>query len=238
MMPGRDILVVGASAGGVEALTELARGLPADLPAAVFMVLHVPPHATSVLPRILSRAGRLPTAHAREGEPIRPGRIYVAPPDHHMLLRRGYVYLARGPRENSHRPAVDPLFRTAARAYDGRVVGVLLSGALDDGTAGLAAIKRRGGIALVQDPDEALFSGMPRSAIENVEVDHVVSLAGMAGLLSRLACEPVAEETKERVPDEMEQETQIEAFALSAIENRVHPGTPSTFGCPECGGTL
>jgi two-component system chemotaxis response regulator CheB len=238
MMPGRDILVVGASAGGVEALSEMVRGLPSDLPAAVFVVLHVPAHATSVLPRILSHAGRLPAAHAGEGEPIRPGRLYVAPPDHHMLLRPGHVYLSRGPRENSHRPAVDPLFRTAARAYGVRVVGVLLSGALDDGTAGLAAIKRRGGTAVVQNPNEALFSGMPRSAIESVEVDHVVSLAEISPLLSRLTREPVKEEAEEPVSDEMEQETKMEAFDLSAFEDREHPGTPSMFGCPECGGTL
>src|SRR5207244_2427388 len=167
-MPGRDIIVVGASAGGVEALATLVRGLPADLPAAVFVVLHVPPHGTSVLPQILTRAGRLPAKHAVDGEAIQAGRIYVAPPDHHLLVKPGYVRVAHGPRENGHRPAVDALFRTAARTYGHRVAGVVLTGVLDDGTAGLIAVKLRGGAALVQHPDDALYDGMPRSALDNV----------------------------------------------------------------------
>lgn len=155
-MQGRDIIVIGASAGGVEALREVTRGLPADLPAAVFVVLHTPIHGTSALPRILNRYGSLPAAHARDGEAIYPGRIYVAPPNNHLLLKRGYIRLVLGPRENGHRPAIDPLFRTAARAYRSRVVGVVLSGALDDGTAGLAVVKQEGGVAVVQDPESAL----------------------------------------------------------------------------------
>jgi two-component system, chemotaxis family, protein-glutamate methylesterase/glutaminase len=237
-MPGHDIIVVGASAGGVEALSQLVRGLPPQIPAAIFVVLHISPFGTSVLPRILSRAGRLPAAHGRNGEPIQTGRIYVAPPDHHLLVQRGFVRLARGPRENSNRPAVDPLFRTAARAYGPRVVGVVLSGTLDDGTAGLIAIKRCGGVAVVQDPNEALFSGMPDSAIENGEVDHIVPLARMADLLDELAREPVEEAGEVSVPDDMEKEAAIEAFDLAAIEDGARPGTPSTLACPECGGTL
>src|SRR5215208_1024628 len=160
-MTGHDIIVIGASAGGVEALTELIRGVPKDLPAAFFVVLHVPAHGTSVLPNILTRAGMLRADHPRDGEAIRTGRVYVAPPDFHLLVHRGSVRLARGPRENGHRPAVDALFRSAARSFGTRVVGVVLSGVLDDGTAGLMAVKRRGGVAIVQDPTDALYSGMP-----------------------------------------------------------------------------
>ncbi|HEX6123143.1 MAG TPA: chemotaxis protein CheB, partial [Ktedonobacterales bacterium] len=138
-MSHHDLIVIGASAGGVEALITIARELPHDLPAAVCVVLHVPPHVPSLLPKILAQAGPLPATHARDQEPLLPGRIYVAPPDHHLLARQGHLRVTRGPRENRSRPAVDPLFRTAAHAYGPRVIGVVLSGALDDGTAGLIA---------------------------------------------------------------------------------------------------
>jgi two-component system chemotaxis response regulator CheB len=237
-MPGRDIIVVGASAGGVEALATLARGLPADFPAAVFMVLHVPPHGTSVLPKIISRAGPLPATHAWDGEPIQPGRIYVAPPDRHMLLKLGHVRVARGPTENSHRPAIDPLFRTAARQYGRRVIGVVLSGLLDDGTAGLLAIKERGGTAIVQHPDDALFSSMPRSALENVAVDHALPIAEITAVLKRLASEPLPKLAEAAAPAEMRVEADMAELELDALENRHRPGAPSGYGCPACGGAL
>jgi two-component system chemotaxis response regulator CheB len=237
-MPGHDIIVIGCSAGGVEALGKLVDGLPADLPAAVFVVHHFPPHGFSVLPTILSRAGPLPAAHAADGEAIRPGRIYVAPPNYHLLVRRGHVRLLHGPRENGMRPAVDPLFRSAALAYRSRVIGVILSGTLDDGTEGLLAIKRRGGLAVVQDPEEALYAGMPLSAIENVSVDHVVGLAEMGALLHELARQPVQEEAAEAVSKEMENEEALTEMDLAALGSETHPGTPSSFACPECGGTL
>ena len=170
-MAGHDIIVIGASAGGVEALGQLIPLLPPDLPAAVFIVLHISSQGTSVLPNILNRAiakrqknSTLKAVHPQDGEPIVHGQIYVAPPDCHLLVKDGYIRLARGPKENSNRPAVDPLFRTAARAYGRRVVGVVLSGSLDDGTAGLMAVKQRGGVAIVQKPEEALYSGMPDNA--------------------------------------------------------------------------
>jgi two-component system chemotaxis response regulator CheB len=193
-MPGHDIIVMGASAGGVEALREIVRGLPADLSAAIFVVLHLPSDATSVLPDILKRAGRLPAFHPKDLDAIEPGRIYVAQPDCHLLIKRGQVRLVRGPKENSARPAIDPLFRTAARYYARRVIGVVLSGTLDDGTAGLLDIKLRGGIAVVQEPADAIYSGMPRSALENVEVDHCVPASEIASLLTRLVNEPATVE--------------------------------------------
>jgi two-component system chemotaxis response regulator CheB len=238
LVSGHEVIVVGASAGGVEALKQLVAGLPADLPAAVFVVLHVPAHGTSVLPRILSRAGRLPAAHARDQEPIAPGRIYVAPPDQHLLVEHGRVRVTRGPRENGHRPAADPLFRSAARAYGSAVVGLVLSGALDDGTAGLAAIKRRGGVAVAQSPADALYPGMPASAVEHVAIDFCLPVAEIAPVLIRLAQTPPAPASEEvAVSREMDLETGIqENGTLPAGGER--PGQPSVFGCPECGGVL
>jgi two-component system, chemotaxis family, protein-glutamate methylesterase/glutaminase len=183
----RDIVVVGASAGGVEALERLVAGLREPLGASLFVVLHVSSQGVSVLPMILNRAGPLRAAHAVDGEPIEPGRIYVAPPNAHLLLEPGRVRLGVGPPENGHRPAIDPLFRSAAYVYRSRVQGVVLSGALDDGTAGLWAIKRRAGVAIVQDPADAAHDGMPRSALENVAIDHVLKVDDIGPLIMHLA---------------------------------------------------
>jgi two-component system chemotaxis response regulator CheB len=188
--------VIGASAGGVEALTRLTKRLPADLPAPIFVVLHISPHTPSLLPEILGRAGKLPARHAQDGEEITPGTIYIAPPDHHLLLKAGRIVVARGPRVNNARPAVDPLFRSAARSYGPRVVGVVLSGGLDDGTLGLMDVKHAGGVTLVQDPAEAMFPSMPRSAIENVVVDRVLPVEDIAALLARLARTPVVPDVR------------------------------------------
>lgn len=235
-MANRDIVVIGASAGGVEALMHLVSALPADFPAAVFVTLHVPPGAPSALPGILSREGPLPAANPRDGEPIEPGRIYVAPPDHHMLVKPGCVRLSRGPRENSARPAVDPMFRTAARAYGGRVVAVVLTGTLDDGTAGMMVVKGLGGTAVVQDPEDAPFPGMPASVLQHVPVDHVLPLAEIPDLLVRLTRTisaagdtPVAE-----VPDI----TEVAMAGTSAQLPDPPDGIQAGLSCPGCGGTL
>lgn len=196
-MAGRDIIVVGFSAGGVTALARVVANLPQGLPASILVVHHFPPSSVSALPRILERAGRLPAAHAVHDEPILPGRIYVAPPDRHLLLDQKVV-LARGPRENGHRPAIDPLFRTAAKAYGPRVIGVLLSGTLHDGTAGIMMIKQYGGLAVVQAPGDAMYSGMPSSAIAHALVDYTVPVAEMGQLLVRLVEDP-AVATREAV---------------------------------------
>src|SRR5262245_61050072 len=189
-MPDRDIFVVGASAGGVAALQRLAAGLPEDFPGTLFVVLHLSPHSEGGVPEILSRAGPLPAANARNGEEIRRGRIYMAPPDRHLLLTSsGRIRLGHGPKENRFRPAVDPLFRSAALAYGPCATGIVLSGGLDDGTAGLCAIKQAGGITIVQDPDDAEVSSMPQSALRHVKVDHCLGVDAIAGLLPRVASE-------------------------------------------------
>jgi two-component system, chemotaxis family, protein-glutamate methylesterase/glutaminase len=238
-MLSKDLIVIGASAGGIEALKALARGLPADLNAALFVVLHMGADGLPILPQILERAGPLPAANARDGEAIRPGHIHVAPPDHHLLLEpSGRVRLSRGPKENRFRPAVDSLFRSAAHAFGPRVIGVVLTGFLDDGTAGLWAIKARGGTAVVQNPEEALAPSMPRSALAHVAVDHCVSLKDMAPLLAQLARTPVTEKGDPPVPRRMETEVNI-AKQANALESGILDwGDPSLYACPECHGVL
>lgn len=235
----RDIIVVGASAGGIDALRTLLGGLPRELDASVFVTMHVAADSPGILPRILQETCPLPVGHARDGEEIRRGRVYVAPPDCHLLVERDRVRVSHGPKENLCRPAIDPLFRSAAYVFGPRVVGVVLTGRLDDGTAGLWAVKRRGGVALVQDPDEATYPSMPRSAIRYVEVDEVAPLAALGPLLARLAGEPSpALEEAGEASRQMEIETRI-AVADNALRAGVldlGPFTPYT--CPECHGVL
>ncbi|MFL5401491.1 MAG: chemotaxis protein CheB [Gemmatimonadales bacterium] len=234
-MGGRDIVVIGASAGGIEPLTQLARGLPEDFPGSVFVIVHFPSSVTSTLPNILGRAGPLPARHAVDGEGVEPGRIYVARPGFHLLLEDERVCLSRGPKENGHRPAVDPLFRSAARTYGPRVVGVVLSGNLNDGTAGLQTIKRRGGIAVVQSLETALYPGMPRSAMDNVAVDHVASPTEIPRLLSELALQLEPVEVK-AMPEDSPSNEASDEFGLG--DRHVQAGVPSTMSCPECHGVL
>jgi two-component system chemotaxis response regulator CheB len=236
-VPVHDIVAVGASAGGVEALNKLVNALPADFPAALFVVVHIPAESVSVLPQILSRAGPLCATHAENGENIAPGRIYVAPPDRHLLIKAGHVRVVAGPRENRHRPAIDPLFRSAARVYASRVIGVLLTGAGDDGVAGLRAIKNRGGIAIVQDPADAAYPALPRNALDFVDADHVPSLDHMAPLLIRIVREP-APPPATPVSPRLQRETQFAEVDLDTIEDDDKPDRPSAFSCPDCGGVL
>jgi two-component system chemotaxis response regulator CheB len=230
MNSGRDIVVVGASAGGVEALKNLAALLPGDLPAALFVVLHMPEHGRSALPGILARAGRLPAAQAVDGEPVEHGRVYVAPPGEHLELRRGGVHLGRGPRENGYRPAIDRLFVTAARSYGPRVTGVILSGALDDGTLGLMEVWRAGGAPLVQDPSEALYPAMPESASGYVDAAAVLSLEEIGRQIDALAREPFPEHEEEPVMAEQAPNPESAEHA--------QPGRLSGLTCPECNGAL
>lgn len=236
-MPNRNIVVIGASAGGVEALQRLCASLPSDFPAAVLIAQHLSPSARSMLPQLIERVAAMPTGAPADGDPIEAGRIYVAAPDHHMLVRSGKVLMRRGPKENRSRPAVNALFRSAAVAYGGRVIGVVLTGLLDDGTEGLIAIKAAGGLSIVQDPADAEWPSMPRNALQRDHVDHVVPLADLGTLLNRL----VREDAGESVPLAQEYviEDRIAALEFAVMESDVvTPGQPSRISCPDCGGVL
>jgi two-component system chemotaxis response regulator CheB len=233
----RNVIVVGASAGGVEALRTLVCGLPPDLPAAVLVVLHLPSYGGSVLPAILNRAGPLPASHPSGEQRLEEGAIIVAPPDHHLVVLDDHVVPTRGPRENGHRPAVDVLFRSAARAVGPRTIGVVLSGVLDDGTAGLKAIVSRGGVAVVQDPEDAIYPGMPRNALDQVEVSHVAAAADLGKLLARL-CEEDVEGDGEPSPPLLEMEADLAMMDGEAMDEPDRPGQPSGFSCPDCNGVL
>ena len=232
----RDIVVVGASAGGVESLRELIGALPADFPAAVLVVLHVPPVGGSALPKILERSGVLPVKHAEEGDQLLPGRVLVAPPDRHLLVYDGAVSLSAGPVENGHRPAVDVLFRSAAATQGARVVGVILSGALDDGAAGMVAVKLRGGVGLVQDPGEALYDSMPRAAVEAAPVDHVLGIGDLAQTLVKVAGEPASDETP--ASPLMAMEAAMAGLDPETLKSTDPPGEPAGLSCPDCSGGL
>jgi two-component system chemotaxis response regulator CheB len=223
---GHDIIAIGASAGGVELLLELAPELPATLPASIFVVVHTPPGQAGALAELLSSRGHLPATYPLHGDPIVPGRIYVAPADAHLLVRPGLVEVVRAARENGHRPAVDPLFRTASWAYGPRVVGVVLSGWQDCGTAGMMSVKARGGVAVVQDPATAAAPEMPASVIRRVAVDHVVHPLELPGLLARLTAEPVRATALPEPPEALEE---VEGQRL---------GTPAGLVCPLCQGVL
>jgi two-component system, chemotaxis family, protein-glutamate methylesterase/glutaminase len=236
-----DIIVIGASAGGVQALQQIAAGLDSDIAAAVFIVLHVWRHAESYLPYLLSRAGKLPAQHATNFSPIECGRIYVAPPDHHLVLEPGHMKVVRGPKENLHRPSVDVLFRSAARAYGPRVAGVLLTGHGDDGAAGLAAIRSHGGITIVQDPKESEAPSMPLSAIRTLKPDHELQLSVIPHLLNQtcsrnglaesIACGPVTEPSS---LEHLDEENMNEESTSPDPESEPASG----FICPDCGGAL
>ncbi|HET9958705.1 MAG TPA: chemotaxis protein CheB [Polyangiaceae bacterium] len=221
---GHDIITVGASAGGVQALITMLSGLPADLPAAVFIVQHLSADYQSHLPELLGRRCSLPVAYALHGQTISSGSVYVAPPDNHLTLVAGSMRVVRGPKENGHRPAVDALFRTASMAYGSRVIGVVLTGERDCGTAGMLSIKARGGLAVVQEPADAAAPSMPNSAIQNCAVDHVLPLDRVAELLARLALEPAGP-----APELTSAVRQLEGTEDA-------PG--AVMVCPHCHGTL
>ena len=239
-MSNRDLIVVGASAGGIEALQQLCAGLPADLQAAVLVVLHTSPNSERLLPAILNRSSSMLATYPSDRERIRRGRIYIAPPDFQMLVEDGLLRTIQGPKENHHRPAIDPTFRSAAIAHGKRVIGVVLTGLLDDGTSGLMVIRAHGGAAVVQDPSTALFPAMPRNALSRVPDAQIASLPELPNLLTDLVNEEIElEQPAAVVKDPLaESETRIAKIDMSEIEKEIVNGKPSPFGCPECGGVL
>jgi two-component system chemotaxis response regulator CheB len=237
-MPKRDIIVIGASSGGIEALRVLVGDLPRDFAASIFVVVHTGPGAPGVLHHILNRAGTVKAIDPTDGQEIKPGRIYVAPPDHHLILEPGKICLSRGPKENRFSPAVDPLFRSAAQVYGPRVIGVILSGGLDDGTAGLWALKKLGGTAIVQDPGDALFPSMPVNALRYVSVDYSVPIRDLGALLVRLTEMDVDEKWRYDVPEHLDIEVRI-AKQDPALDLDVREiWEKSSYTCPECHGVL
>lgn len=241
---GLDVVVVGASAGGVESRRGFVAGLDPDLPAAVLIVLHFPATSPSMLPTILSRAGRLPVAAAAEEEPLRPGRIVVAPPDHHLVVIDDHLSVTRGPRENGFRPAIDVLFRSAARACGPRVIGVILSGALDDGTAGMMTIRQRGGVVLAQNPGEATYPSMPANVIRHVGADRMGSVAQLATVVNELtrSARPSGFGPQVALVPEssgtLTTEVEMADMNPRAFSSPDRPGRPSGYSCPDCNGSL
>jgi two-component system chemotaxis response regulator CheB len=234
----RDIVVIGASAGGVEALSRLVADLPVDLPAAIFVVLHVSPNARSHLPEILSRRGALPARHALDGDAVERGRILIAPPDRHLVMAKGHVNVVRGPRQNSCRPSIDVLFRSAAASYGSRVVGVVMSGYLDDGASGLRELSEAGGIAVVQDPADALSPEMPDNAIAAAHPRHILRAEDISSLLARLAAGGVEAEGGDSTPGRRRQRlARVNATGL-LISGDGAFGSPTGLTCPECHGVL
>src|SRR5436190_4103056 len=237
-MPKRNIVVVGTSSGGVEALRTVVASLPADFQGSMFLVMHIGSGSLGLLPSILARVSAVPVISPSDGESVQPGRVYVASPDRHLLLEPGQVCLSKGPKENWFRPAIDPLFRSAALAYGPRVVGVVLTGELDDGSAGLWTIKQVGGVAVVQDPLDALFPSMPRNAIHYTSVDYKVPLVEIGPLLGHLTTKDVELEGTLKMPEHLEIEVKI-AKQDPAIEFDVRDlWEKSSYTCPECDGVL
>jgi two-component system chemotaxis response regulator CheB len=237
-MATERIVVIGTSAGGLETLRTLTAALPADFPAPICIVMHMAPESPGVLHEILERSGRLPAVSVRKNERLAKGRIYVAPPDCHLVIEPGRVRPTKGPKENRFRPAIDPLFRSAAQVYGPAAIGVILTGNLDDGTAGLGTIKQLGGTAIVQDPADALYPSMPLSALQHVNVDYQSSLDDLPNLLVRLTATPLTDTGEFTVPDKVNVEVNIAKEQHPRDAGLEAIGEPSRYACPECHGVL
>jgi two-component system chemotaxis response regulator CheB len=239
----RDTVVVGASAGGVAAIRTLLAGLPADFAGRVLVVLHVAPSGVNALASVLARSSPVPVRSAANQDRLEPGVVLVARPDHHLVVVDDHILLTRGPRENGHRPAVDVLFRSAAKALGPRTIAVVLSGALDDGSAGLRAVRARGGLGVVQDPDDAQHAGMPSSAIRAAAPEYVVPVAQMPALLTELIGTEVPDPpVDETLPPEMarllEAEVAIAELTADSLREPHRPGSAAGLSCPDCQGSL
>jgi two-component system chemotaxis response regulator CheB len=237
-MPAERVIVVGTSSGGLDALRVLMAGLPGDFATPICVVQHIGPSAPGILHEILARAGDLSVSKAVSGMPLRGPGMYVAPPDFHLIVEKGLLRTSKGPRENRFRPAIDPLFRSAAYSYGPGAVGVVLTGDLDDGTSGLWAIKDRGGLAIAQDPVEAPYPSMPRSAIQHVAVDHVVPVAALAPLLVTLTSRPIEAASMAGDLSALETEVRIAKGDDARRAGVMQLGRPSTYTCPDCHGVL
>jgi two-component system chemotaxis response regulator CheB len=234
-LTSRNIVVIGASAGGIEACSQLLKLLPADFSASIFVVVHLAPQAPSILGKILARHSNIEVKNPVDGEEIQTGKVYVALANQHLIVKPGVIKLGRGPRENGSRPSVDVLFRTAAYSYGERVIGVILSGALSDGTAGLLAIKAGGGIAIVQTPDEASFGGMPRSALNYVDVDFELHIKDIAAQLVKLTSQTIGIDKSISKPHF--QEFAVRERSDTGLSDGM-PGAPTGLTCPDCGGVV
>ena len=235
-MPNRDLVVIGTSAGGVEALLFVAKNLPERFPASVLITIHLPSHSRSALDELLNRAGPLGASFAFDGEVLRKNRIYIAPPGCHLIARGERLALGSGPRENNARPAIDPMFRSAALCCGGRAIGVVLTGMLGDGAAGLWAIKQAGGITVVQDPREAAFPEMPRTALSHVEPDHIATLHELPKLLERLVHEPAG--APQPLPRGLKYEIEVARGGPSTMHEIDRIGRRSVLTCPDCDGVM
>lgn len=235
-MANRDVVAIGTSAGGVEAVLSIARQLPVQFPASILLTIHLPNHTRSVLDDLLSEAGPLKASFAADGDILRKGRIYIAPPGYHLLAQGERLALGTGPRENNSRPAIDPMFRSAALCCGSRAIGVILTGTLGDGAAGLWAIKQAGGITIVQDPNEAAFPDMPLAALNHVEPDHLPLLADLPGLLERLAHEPVGEPRP--IAPGMKYEVDVAKGGTGSMQEMDRIGRRSVLTCPDCAGVM
>jgi two-component system chemotaxis response regulator CheB len=235
-MINRDIVTIGTSAGGVEALRFLAGKFPRDFPATVLVTIHLASDFRSELDEILSKCGPLPVSFAREGEPMQKGHVYIAPTQHHLIIDGESLFLGVGPRENNSRPAIDAMFRSAAACCGGRVIGVVLTGTLGDGASGLWTIRQCGGITVVQDPSDAAFPDMPRTAMILVQPDHVARLADIPTLLARLAREP--DGTPKTVPETLKYEVEVARSGRGNMKDMDRFGRRSVLSCPDCGGIM